>query len=256
MFRNFANQVFSGKLNNDWPMWALKTQQVMDACLESARRNSPVKIWEPLKRMKREDFVCFVYFVVYQNSSFRYPVRVRFQKITIIGVGLLGGSIGLAVRRRRLAREVAGFVRRRGEFEGLREGRRGGLCHDGSARGGFQRRSRHSLHAAFANAVACRGDAAGFETRRDCHRRRQRQGRRRARTGIACRKNPARILSAAIRWPARKKPACCAARADLFVNAVCVVTPTKKSNAAAVRKVEAFWKSLGARTLRLAAGTA
>jgi len=44
MFRNFANQVFSGKLNNDWPMWALKTQQVMDACLESARRNSPVKI--------------------------------------------------------------------------------------------------------------------------------------------------------------------------------------------------------------------
>ena len=44
MFRNFANQVFSGSLNDDWPMWALKTQQVMDACLESARRNSPVKI--------------------------------------------------------------------------------------------------------------------------------------------------------------------------------------------------------------------
>jgi len=44
MFRNFANQVFSGRLNDDWPMWALKTQQVMDACLESARRNSPVKI--------------------------------------------------------------------------------------------------------------------------------------------------------------------------------------------------------------------
>ena len=37
MFRNFANQVFSGKLNADWPRWALKTQKVMDACLESAR---------------------------------------------------------------------------------------------------------------------------------------------------------------------------------------------------------------------------
>jgi hypothetical protein len=37
MFRNFANQVFSGKLNEEWPMWALKTQQVMDACFESAR---------------------------------------------------------------------------------------------------------------------------------------------------------------------------------------------------------------------------
>ncbi|MBC8097234.1 MAG: gfo/Idh/MocA family oxidoreductase, partial [Akkermansiaceae bacterium] len=37
MFRNFASQVASRKLNEDWPMWALKTQQVMDACFESAR---------------------------------------------------------------------------------------------------------------------------------------------------------------------------------------------------------------------------
>lgn len=37
MWRNFANQIFSGKLNADWPMWALKTQQVMDACLAAAR---------------------------------------------------------------------------------------------------------------------------------------------------------------------------------------------------------------------------
>ena len=40
MFRNFANQVFSGKLNDDWPMWVLKTQQVMDACFQSARNGS------------------------------------------------------------------------------------------------------------------------------------------------------------------------------------------------------------------------
>jgi predicted dehydrogenase len=44
MFRNFANQIFSGKLNDDWPMWALKTQKVLDACHEAARRGSPVKI--------------------------------------------------------------------------------------------------------------------------------------------------------------------------------------------------------------------
>ena len=36
LFRNFASQVFSGKLNDEWPMWALKTQQVLDACFESA----------------------------------------------------------------------------------------------------------------------------------------------------------------------------------------------------------------------------
>jgi predicted dehydrogenase len=37
MFRNFANAVRSGKLNAEWPIWALKTQQVLDACLESAK---------------------------------------------------------------------------------------------------------------------------------------------------------------------------------------------------------------------------
>ena len=44
MWRNFANQIFSGKLNEDWPMWALKTQKVLDACHESARRGTPVKL--------------------------------------------------------------------------------------------------------------------------------------------------------------------------------------------------------------------
>jgi predicted dehydrogenase len=37
MFRNFANQVSSGKLNDHWPEIALKTQQVQDACLAAAR---------------------------------------------------------------------------------------------------------------------------------------------------------------------------------------------------------------------------
>lgn len=44
MWRNFAAQIFSGKLNEDWPMWARRTQQVMDACRESARRNAPVSL--------------------------------------------------------------------------------------------------------------------------------------------------------------------------------------------------------------------
>ena len=39
MWRNFANQIFSGKLNYDWPMWARKTQQVLDACMKTASAN-------------------------------------------------------------------------------------------------------------------------------------------------------------------------------------------------------------------------
>lgn len=38
MIRNFASQIRSGKLNAEWPMWALKTQQVVDACLKPATK--------------------------------------------------------------------------------------------------------------------------------------------------------------------------------------------------------------------------
>jgi len=37
LFRDFAAQVQSGKLNREWPEIALKTQRVMEACLKSAR---------------------------------------------------------------------------------------------------------------------------------------------------------------------------------------------------------------------------
>jgi len=37
MFRTFAAQVQSGKVAEEWPEWALKTQQVMEAALASAR---------------------------------------------------------------------------------------------------------------------------------------------------------------------------------------------------------------------------
>jgi predicted dehydrogenase len=36
LFRNFNDQIQSGQLTEEWPSNALKTQQVMDACLESA----------------------------------------------------------------------------------------------------------------------------------------------------------------------------------------------------------------------------
>ena len=40
LFRTFAAQVLSGALNEAWPDWALKTQIVMNACLNSARDGS------------------------------------------------------------------------------------------------------------------------------------------------------------------------------------------------------------------------
>jgi predicted dehydrogenase len=44
MIRNFADQVLSGKLNPDWPDWALKTQIVTNACLDAAHAGRPMAI--------------------------------------------------------------------------------------------------------------------------------------------------------------------------------------------------------------------
>jgi len=42
-----------------------------------------------------------------------------------------------------------------------------------------------------------------------------------------------------------------AARADLFANTVCIVTPTKKTNPVALKKVKQFWNAVGSRVLEL-----
>jgi len=44
MIRNFAGQIASGKLNREWPETALKTQRVMDACLEAARKSRVIRL--------------------------------------------------------------------------------------------------------------------------------------------------------------------------------------------------------------------
>jgi predicted dehydrogenase len=44
MWRRFSDQIASGRLNEEWPMWSLQTQRVLDACLESAQRKTPVRL--------------------------------------------------------------------------------------------------------------------------------------------------------------------------------------------------------------------
>ncbi len=45
MFHNFTAQIRSGSLSASWPDLALQTQQVMNACFQSAREDSrPVEV--------------------------------------------------------------------------------------------------------------------------------------------------------------------------------------------------------------------
>ena len=176
---------------------------------------------------------------------------MRFQKITIIGVGLLGGSIGLVVRRRKLAHEIAGFVRRRAS---LKDCEKAGavdyattdllaavsnadliiLCTPLSQ---MRPRVLEMLPALKRGAIVTDVGSVKASVVRELESLVQKSG--------------AHFVGSHPMAGA-EKTGVLAARADLFVDAVCVVTPTKSSNAAAIRKVEGFWNSLGARTLRLA----
>ena len=175
---------------------------------------------------------------------------MQFRKITIIGVGLLGGSIGLAVKRRRLAREVAGYVRRAASLKNCEKA-------------GAVDYATTDLLAAVSNAdlvILCTPLA---------------QMRSLAEQLVPALKRGAivtdvgSVKAGVVRElePVIARAGACfigshpmaggekmgvgAARADLYVQAACIITPTKKTNAKAIRKLETFWKSLGSRIVRM-----
>ena len=173
-----------------------------------------------------------------------------FRKITIIGVGLLGGSIGLAVRRRKLARQTAGFVRRR---VSLKDCERAGAVDFATT----------DLLAAVWDAdliILCTPLA---QMRPVVERMLPALKRGAMVTDVGSVKaSVVRELETLIArsgahfvgshpMAGAEKTGVSAARADLFVNTVCVMTPTKKTNQAALKKVEQFWRAIGSRVLRL-----
>jgi prephenate dehydrogenase len=175
---------------------------------------------------------------------------VRWKKITLVGVGLLGGSLGLAMRKRRLAGSVVGFVRRAVsvvECEGLgavnlatldlQRAVEGAelivLCTPIAQMQGLVDQMLPALKpGAIVTDVGSVKDSVVWDLE------------------ALVAKAGAHFVGSHPMAGAEKMGAA-AARADLFVGAVCVVTPTRKSNPGAVRKVEQLWKSVGARLLKL-----
>ncbi|MGO8766313.1 MAG: prephenate dehydrogenase [Limisphaerales bacterium] len=174
---------------------------------------------------------------------------MQFRKITIVGVGLLGGSIGLAARKFRGV-EVAGYARRE---------KTGSECE----RIGATDYTTTDLLAAVSGAdlvVLCTPPAQMAELAKQFLPALKRGA---IVTDVGSVKaEVVRELEPLIAkagghfvgshpMAGGEKTGVLAARADLFQNAICVLTPTKKSNAAAIRKLERFWKMLGGRVVKL-----
>jgi prephenate dehydrogenase len=192
----------------------------------------------------------YIISIFHQPAIIRYAPRVQFPKISIIGVGLLGGSIGLAVQRRKLAREVAGFVRRAASLKDCE-------------RAGAVDYTTTDLLAAVSNAdlvILCT-PLAQMRSLTEQLLPALKRGAIVTDVG-SVKAEVVRELDALLKksgahfvgshpMAGGEKMGVRAAKADLFVNAACVITPSKNSNRAAVGKVEKFWKALGAWTLRL-----
>jgi len=175
---------------------------------------------------------------------------VLWKKVTLIGVGLLGGSLGLALRQKRLAGTVVGFVRRKAS---LAECRKFGavdtvtldlrqavadaelviLCAPISQMLGLTRRLLPALkRGAIVTDVGSAKDSVVRELE-----------------PLVAKAGAHFVGSHPM--AGSEKTGVRAARADLFQNAICVVTPTTKSDKSAVRQVERLWRAVGARTIRL-----
>lgn len=175
---------------------------------------------------------------------------MHFRKVTLAGVGLLGGSLGLALKRRGLADSIQGFVRRQASVA------------ECLALGVVDRCTRNVAEAVEGSdlVVLCSpvGQMAGLFREMapylsaDC-----------LVTDVGSVKSSLvselEPLAAAAGVPfvgshpmagaERSGPA--HARADLFEGALCVVTPTTSTPAGAADRVTALWESVGSRVLRM-----
>jgi prephenate dehydrogenase len=176
--------------------------------------------------------------------------RVRWKKVTLVGVGLLGGSLGQAVRKRHLAHSVMGFVRRK---ESERECRKFKavdsaaldlhkavsdadlivLCTPISRMPGLVKQMLPSLKAGVV--ITDVGSVKGSVVRE---------------LELLASKAGAHFVGSHPMAGAEKMGVA-SARPDLFSGAVCIVTPTQATNRKALRKVIDLWKAVGARVMAL-----
>ncbi len=174
-----------------------------------------------------------------------------FRKVTLIGVGLLGGSLGLALRQRRLAGCVHGYVRRPAS---MAECRRAGAVDEATTDLAAatrdadllvfctpigQMRGLAELAAAALKRGALVTDVGSVKG------------------GVVAELEPI-CASAGAHFigshpmAGSEKNGVGAARPDLFEGTICAVTPTPRSDATALARIGGLWSAVGAAVLQLA----
>ena len=173
---------------------------------------------------------------------------MNFPKITLIGVGMLGGSVGLAARQRGVAGHVAGLVRRAESV---------GEC---LAAGAVDTATQDLAEALDGSAlvILCTpvGDMADMAARLKPH-----LAADAVVTDVGSVKaSVVRVVEGVLPRFVGSHPLCGSEKAgvahahgDLFEGAACALTPTGQSDASAVEMVSGFWTALGGKVVSLTA---
>lgn len=169
---------------------------------------------------------------------------MHWQKVTLVGVGLLGGSLGLALKQRKLAARVEGFVRREAS---VRECQKLGVVDQAHLDLPTAIRGADLIvfctPLAQMRELAQRMNSAGDALVTDVGS---------VKVSVVNELEPLFadfIGSHPMAGAEKTGPA--AATPDLFNDAVCIITPTPRSKPESVERLEQLWRSVGAIPRRL-----
>ncbi|WP_206352390.1 prephenate dehydrogenase [Tautonia rosea] len=173
----------------------------------------------------------------------------QFGSVTIVGVGLIGGSIGLALRSRGLATRVIGLGRDR---ERLDEAERLGTIDEGTTE--LQR----AVDQADIVVVCTPTDRIAEDVRTIATASRSQvlitdagSTKRRIVEAVERDDRARSLFVGAHPLAGSERRGAIASRADLFEGRVCALTPTNRTPPDLLRLAESFWSSIGCRTVKL-----
>ena len=175
--------------------------------------------------------------------------RPLFNQVAIVGLGLIGGSLALGIRRRRLARRVIGFSRHQAT---IRAALARGAIHDGDTQlcPEWLRESDLVVIATPPGTVVPLARQIARLTKSSFILTDVASTKKEIVRGLE--KLPSRIsVVGSHPMAGSERSGIEAAQPDLFEGAPCVVTRTPRTNAASLKKVDRLWRSVGGRVRRM-----
>lgn len=168
-----------------------------------------------------------------------------FKKVAIVGVGLIGGSIGLAIKKKKLASEVVGVSRHKGT---LQKALKSGAIDRGSLNLSIIRGADLVILCAPVGIIIKQAREVAAQAKEEA-----------IITDVGSTKEEIVVKLGKV-FPGfigahplagSQKRGISNASSKLFKGSICVLTPTPVTKKISLRKVKSFWESLGAKVVFL-----